>query len=76
MTKSQLHIVAEAEKKLKEANKTSAFDISLNADFNQYDIGDIVGAKERITGVEIAKKVVKKIVKIKGGDIEINYEVE
>ncbi len=69
-------LVAEAEKKLKEANKTSAFDISLNADFNQYDIGDIVGAKERITGVEIAKKVVKKIVKIKGGDIEINYEVE
>ncbi len=67
-------LIAEAEKKLKEANKTSAFDIVLNTT-NHYDIGDIVGAKERITGIEVSKKVVKKIVKIKNDDIQINYEV-
>ena len=40
-----------------------------------YDVGDFVGAKERITGVEVAVDITKKIVTINGETINIRYEV-
>lgn len=40
-----------------------------------YDIGDIVGARENITGIEAAERIVKKIVTIDRGKIDIEYKV-
>jgi hypothetical protein len=51
----------------------------LTVDFNEmeqvYDIGDIVGGDEEITGVYTAKPVLKKIVKIEHDVADIKYEV-
>lgn len=51
----------------------------VTADFGSddavYDIGDIVGAKERITGVEVAVDITKKIVTTNGIDLNIRYKV-
>lgn len=40
-----------------------------------YDVGDIVGAKEIITGVFVKEKIIKKIVTIKEGLVNIQYKV-
>ena len=51
----------------------------LTVDFNEmeqvYDIGDIVGGDEEITGAYTAKPVLKKIVKIEHDVADIKYEV-
>lgn len=52
---------------------TEANTLEVNFDSEEdYGIGDIVGAKEEITGISVAKEITKKIVKInqKGIDIE------
>lgn len=43
--------------------------------YYNYDIGDVIGATDRITQLEIAQFVTKKIVKIKNGKISVNYEI-
>lgn len=40
-----------------------------------YDIGDIVGAVERKTGLAVSEEITKKIVTIKNGITNISYEV-
>lgn len=40
-----------------------------------YDIGDIVGAKELITGITMAKPIIKKIVTIEKGILKISHKV-
>lgn len=52
---------------------------SLKIDFDDttdnYDVGDIVGAVDNITGITISSRITKKIVTIKNGQITISYEV-
>lgn len=40
------------------------------------ELGDIVGGRERITGIVMAKPISKKIVKITNNKIKISYEVK
>ena len=40
-----------------------------------YDIGDIVGAKENVTGITIVQKIIKKIVTLKNERATISYKV-
>ncbi len=40
-----------------------------------YDIGDIVGAKENVTGISIVQKIIKKIVTLKNDRATISYKV-
>jgi hypothetical protein len=40
-----------------------------------YDIGDIVGAKELVTGTSMQKPIVKKIVTIENNAIKITHKV-
>lgn len=40
-----------------------------------YDIGDIVGAKEKVTGIEVNAEITKKIVKISNNTTTISYKV-
>lgn len=51
----------------------------LSVDFDDtsdnYDVGDIVGAVDNITGISISAAVTKKIVTIKNGHITISYKV-
>lgn len=51
---------------------------ALNVDFRNdenYDIGDIVGAREAITGVSVAREIVKKIVTINRNGIKIECQI-
>ena len=50
-----------------------AFDFS--ADDYIYDVGDIVGAKERMTGIEVNAEITKKIIIIKNNETTISYKV-
>ena len=51
-----------------------SLDIELPTIYN-YDIGDVVGATEHITQLEVAQLVTKKIVKIQNGIVSVNYEI-
>jgi hypothetical protein len=42
---------------------------------DNYDVGDIVGAYDNITGISVAAVITKKIVTIKNGQITISYKV-
>lgn len=52
---------------------------SVNINFTNttsvYDIGDIVGAKENVTGISIVQKIIKKIVTLKNERATISYKV-
>ena len=49
--------------------------VNLSADDNTYDVGDIVGAQEIITGTSVVQRITKKIVTINQGEVTIQYKV-
>ena len=49
--------------------------VNFDADSDLYNVGDIVGAVDNITGISAAAAISKKIVTIKNGQITIYYEV-
>ena len=71
--------VEELTEKGKEQLTSYASDGSVKMDFAAestiYGIGDIVGAKETITGTFVKEKITKKIVTINKGETNIEYEV-
>lgn len=60
---------------IKESWQSDEIDFSFNSNAESYDIGDIVGAQERTTGISASAEITKKIVKIDKGKITINYKV-
>ena len=69
-------MVAEAIERLAEAHANDDLSINLEETERVYDIGDFVGAIEQITGIVSVQEVVKKIIKIKNGEITLSYEVK
>lgn len=71
--------IEELTEKGKEQLTSYASDGSVKMDFAAestiYGIGDIVGAKETITGTFVKEKITKKIVTINKGETNIEYEV-
>ena len=62
-------------KKLQESYNADQIDIDIDAS-NEYDIGDIVGAYERVTGIAVWEPITKKIVKLQNNEIiSINYKI-
>lgn len=61
-------------KKLKDSYDCDEIKIQLISD-NSYDINDIVGAKEDITGIEVFQPITKKIIKVEKNIITIDYEI-
>ena len=60
---------------LTELNKSFTIELKTNATIS-YDIGDIIGARENITGIQSWQPVKKKIVTIENeNDIKVEYEV-
>lgn len=58
---------------IKEAWSSDELEFSFDENADSYDIGDIVGAKEYVTGMEVRHEISKKIVSIKNGTISISY---
>lgn len=59
---------------LKEAWAADSLKVNLDAD-KIYDIGDIVGARENITDIFVAKEITKKIITIQDEKITVSHEV-
>lgn len=68
-------LVEGALERLAEAHESNEMEINLAETDQVYDVGDIVGTTERVTGIEAVQEVIKKIVTIKNDDISIEYEV-
>lgn len=71
-------LLAEGTKRLEELLQQDELSVDLTESDDLYDIGDVVGATDNITGISIAVPISKKIVRIEGGyvtvDIETNTE--
>ena len=61
--------------KLKESATKDKVQMDFDAEQVTYDIGDIVGAKEILTGIFAKEKITKKIVTITQGLVNIQYKV-
>lgn len=59
---------------LKESWNSDSLEINIESTQN-YDIGDIVGAREHITNIFVARPIAKKIVTIKGDIVTTSYKV-
>jgi len=68
-------MVAEAIEKLAEYHACDELDIDLEENDQVYDVGDLVGTIEQVTGLSATQEVIKKIIKINNDDINITYEV-
>lgn len=64
----------EGRKKLKELNGSDKIDVDLDDEY-EFDIGDIIHAEDIITGILVARRVIKKIITIKSGIVNVNYKV-
>lgn len=68
-------MVEGAIEKFQEYYSSDELEISLDAS-KMYDVGDIIGAYENITGILVAQPIVKKIVTIERNKESIRYEVK
>ena len=68
----ELELVAEGTDKLKSLLVADEVSVDFDADSDVYDVGDIVGAYDNITGLYISTEIKKKIVTIKNGRITVS----
>lgn len=68
-------LVEAAIEKLKDSIDCDKLSIAFDPTNDIYDIGDIVGATDEITGLALWQPVTKKIVTIQRDNIQIKYEV-
>lgn len=68
-------LTSSGKEKLAEYAVANSVVMEFPAEANVYDVGDIVGAKENVTGISAAEKITKKIVTINGGKVNIEYKV-
>ena len=60
---------------IQESWESDKVDFDFDSNDETYDVGDIVGAKEKITGIVASSAITKKIVKIKNYATTISYKV-
>lgn len=72
---SEEQLEADGIEKLNELWETDGLSINFDANAEAYDVGDIVGAVDNITGITVSTDIVKKIVTIQNGRTTISYEV-
>lgn len=72
---SEEELLKAGREKLKELHDTDSLNVDFEAEDDLYNVGDIVGAIDNVTGIAIAAEIAKKIVTIKDGRTIISYEV-
>ena len=61
--------------RLKDLNVMDELSVTLKEQEKQYDIGDIIGGTEELSGINIQQPITKKIVKIEGEIVNIEHQV-
>lgn len=69
---SKEELIAEGTEKFKELCSTDEISIDFDADSDVYDVGDLIGASDNITGMFATAKIAKKIVTIKNGVVTVS----
>lgn len=72
---SEEELLTKGKEELRERWEPSGIEISLDESEAVYDIGDIVGAFDNITGLSSSAEIIKTIVSIKDGKTSISYKV-
>ena len=50
-------------------------EFSFESDLESFDIGDVLSAKERVTGISVTSDITKKIVTISNSETKISYKI-
>lgn len=74
VVESEEELIKEGKKRFKEL-RTDSISLNINETEDLYDVGDIIGATDNVTGIFVSDAIKKKIVTIKNGQITINYKV-
>lgn len=74
---SSVESLAELEKSGREkfAELLDSQELEMSIDEINVELGDIVGGRERITGIYMARPITQKIVKVTDGKLKISYKV-
>lgn len=68
-------LMAGGRDRLKELGPGDSMSIDLTADEDIYDIGDLIGAVDNVTGITATAEIKKKVITIQNGQVTISYEV-
>lgn len=60
--------------KLKSLWATDELSMDFDVTEDLYDVGDIIGAMDRVTGITVSAAITKKIVTIRNGQITVSYD--
>ena len=72
---SEEELIIKGIEHLEEYQNTNEIKINFISDEESYDIGDIVGGTDEVTGLEVATDITKKIVTVRNGVTKISYKV-
>ena len=72
---SEEELIKSGKENLKSLWSTDELSIDFDADDDIYDVGDIVGAIDHVTGITVSATITKKIVTIQNGQTTISYKV-
>lgn len=72
---SEDELLSGGKEELKKLWEPDKLDVDFDDTADSYDVGDIVGAVDNITGITVSAAITKKIVIIKNGRITISYKV-
>lgn len=61
--------------RLAELRKPATLTVDFDADDDKYDVGDVVGARDHITGLFVTAEISTKLVTVKDGQTTISYKV-
>lgn len=67
-------LIAEGKAKFKELLATDEIVIDFDADSDEYDVGDIIGAVDNVTGLSAHATIKKKVLAVKNGQFTISLE--
>lgn len=72
---SEEELIQSGKERLKSLWSTDELSIDFDATEDIYDVGDIVGAMDYVTGITVSAAITKKIVTIQNGQTTISYKV-
>lgn len=72
---SEEELIKSGKERLKSLWSTDELSIDFDATEDIYDVGDIVGAMDYVTGITVSATITKKIVTIQSGQTTISYKV-
>lgn len=71
---STQNLIADGTARLAELQKQDDLSVSLNEAEYAFDVGDVVGAVDTVTGISVSVPITKKIVSIRNDYMSVSYE--